>query len=213
MNRILTILDEYSWLRGLPPSVCWAWCMFYDYVSQHGRPAGHTAAVGVTKWCERLDCSPSDFNRMIDMARQHRAVDVYPTTRGSKFVIPNLVNEVGDKARRMRKKRARDRGDEPGEDGLPCFTRSDALAIRRRLNERGFKTEKLFPNACVHVMNAAVTAKIKNPVGKLEAFIDRFINKYAGEMVRPNSLAMLEIFSAEITRNRITVDQLRNLSK
>lgn len=71
---------------------------------------------------------------------------------------------------RMRKKRARDRGETPGADGKPCFTKSDALQVRGVLTSAGVRVPAAFTPACIHGLNELAAAGVTaDPKGFLEA--------------------------------------------
>ncbi len=147
-NPLDHFLDYTLWdvggIDNTPPSVLWAWVMFYRYVRSHGRPAGVVKLCNPTRWVIRLGCSTADFQLMLRAGVDSKAIVI----KNRCFCISSLMAKpLKHSTVTMRRHRAKKKS--TTDDTQPVFTELNAKVIRQHL----FTPETtVFPKACIHVI-------------------------------------------------------------
>lgn len=147
---IQTTIDEFPWLTDLPPSAAWCWVAFHHHVAKHGQPAGVVPRHTPAKWATTLGVAVADFTTMIGVAKSIRAVAIRTAT----YKIESLAtpSSLAPSTLRMRRHRAKKRGEEKPRQDQPFWTMKDARAITKEHREAGNKC----PKALGHAILAAL---------------------------------------------------------
>lgn len=131
----MRIIDRNPWLLDLPPAAAWAFVRFYHF-AEPKKPAGTVRDVKPATWAKRLGVQEGDVAVML--AAAIRANAIRADGRG-RWIIADLADpqRLAESTPRVRKHRARSRGDQPSADpAQPAFTPSDAIVVIRAMYGR-----------------------------------------------------------------------------